>query len=130
MTVVQQTDLESLATALLERVDGLVESNTKLQSEVHSLQADLQAAQARLTGTCFGQVGGDGRRHCPRNTQSAGGTSVVCPGTARGSPNVLRVANSGRQAVGSGRRHGVHCSRRACTCPRGRSIPSPVWLPI
>ncbi|MEO1598162.1 MAG: histidine kinase dimerization/phospho-acceptor domain-containing protein, partial [Planctomycetota bacterium] len=48
MTVVQQTDLESLATALLERVDGLVESNTKLQSEVHSLQADLQAAQARL----------------------------------------------------------------------------------
>ena len=48
MTVVQRTDLESLATALLERVDGLVESNTKLQSEVHSLQADLQAAQARL----------------------------------------------------------------------------------
>ena len=48
MTAVQRTDLESLATALLERVDGLVESNAKLQSEVHSLQADLQAAQARL----------------------------------------------------------------------------------
>ena len=35
MTAVQRTDLESLATALLERVDGLVESNAKLQSEVH-----------------------------------------------------------------------------------------------
>jgi signal transduction histidine kinase len=48
MSAVQRTDLESLATALLDRVDGLVESNAKLQSEVHSLQADLQAAQARL----------------------------------------------------------------------------------
>ena len=48
MSAVQRTDLESLATALLERVDGLVESNAKLQSEVHSLQSDLQAAQARL----------------------------------------------------------------------------------
>ena len=48
MSAVQRNDLESLATALLERVDGLVESNAKLQSEVHSLQADLQAAQARL----------------------------------------------------------------------------------
>ena len=36
MTAVQRTDLESLATALLQRVDGLVESNAKLQSEVHS----------------------------------------------------------------------------------------------
>ena len=66
MTAVQRTDLESLATALLERVDGLVESNAKLQSEVHSLQADLQAAQARLDRHgCLGQVGRDGRGYCP-----------------------------------------------------------------
>ena len=48
MTAVQRTDLESLATALLERVMVWWKATPSCSLKCTRLQADLQAAQARL----------------------------------------------------------------------------------